>query len=473
MNEINLFGDDRRVTRDGVFNGRPVRYHGEIAATPVSIVSDDDVASGSVVSTAYLAVSIDGVAVDARRRPVVFVFNGGPITSSIYLHMLAFGPKRLHVPVDLDADPASFEVVDNPYTVLDVADIVCYDPIGTGYSTTGEATPADRWFSVESDAAQLREFVRAWLVRHDRLDSPVFLFGESYGTVRAAVAARQLTEGDASIRLDGVFLMGQALNIVETVQRRENVISYVVSLPTLAALGRYHGVAKPDDTPLPAFLESVMAYAETTYLNALVKGQQIPQAELQQVAQRLSELTGLPAPVFVENRLRVGKVPYRQWLFKDAGKVLGGNDGRYLGDAAPDGTPVDPSSVITPAVEAAHRACLGALFALPAEAGYRTRSPVTSLDAWRWGATSPFGDWRYGASIADAMHARPALRLVVGVGYHDTLTTWGATRYAIRQSDWPLDRVTFRGYFGGHLAYTVESSLAAMMQDVREWICTR
>lgn len=484
MSDFTGFGGDRRVACEGFFNGRRVQYDAEIAATMVAVSSRDSsaapstdcAATGAVVSTAYLARAIDGVEVDAHQRPVVFVFNGGPITSSIYLHMLAFGPERLHIAADLGADPATFEVVANPHTVLDIADIVLYDPMGTGFSATSNDTPADHWYSVETDAAQLCEFVRAWLAGHGRAQSPVYLFGESYGTVRAAIAARQMHENagdqqDEPIDLAGVFMMGQALNIVETVQRRENVMSYVVSLPTLAALGRYHGFAKPEDTPLPEFLDSVMTYAESTYLTALLEGQQISDTDLHEVAQHLCDLTGLPAEVFVENRLRVGKVQYRQWLMKGAGKILGGNDGRYVGLAAEDGTPVDPSTVVGPAIAAAHRAYLGALFGVAPEAEYQNRSPVASIEAWRWGATSPFGDWRYGASIAEVMQKRPAFRLVVGVGYHDTLTTYGASRYAIKQSDWPLDRVAFRGYFGGHLAYTVESSLIAMMRDVREWIC--
>lgn len=478
MSAMTRFGDARSVECHGVFNGSDVQYSAEIVATPLTTGLGEDRASGVVVSTAYLARSIDGVKVDPSQRPVVFVFNGGPITSSIYLHMLAFGPRRLDIVSDLQADPATFNIVANPYTVLDIADIVLYDPMGTGFSISDKHTPADHWFSVETDAAQLCAFVAAWLAQQNRACCPVYLFGESYGTTRAAVAARQMHEalpGEplASVQLEGVFLMGQALNIVETVQRRENVMSYVVSLPTLAALGRYHGRAKADDTPLPACLDTVMAYAESTYLSALLKGQHISDGELREVAQRLSDWTGLSVDVFIENRLRVGKVQYRQWLLRDAGKVLGGNDGRYLGDAAQEGVHSDPSTVTTPAIIAAHRAYLEELFGIGPDINYENRSPVTSIEAWRWGATSPFGDWRYGASIAEVMQRRPNFRLVVGVGYHDTLTTYGASRYAIKQSDWPLDRVAFRAYFGGHLAYTVKASLIEMMRDVRRWICSR
>lgn len=465
------FPADLTVVNEGVFNGKRVRYAAEIGSFAVTVgTGEDSRTQGTIVSMSYLATAVDETTVDAQQRAVIFIFNGGPIIPSMHLHLLAFGPKRLKVAASLQESPTDFPLVDNEYTVLDVADLVFFDPMGTGFSRTTGETPADAFFSVDADADVFVSFVRQWCNRHGRLASPKYIFGESYGSVRAAVSSRKLAAGADPVRLDGVFLMGQAVNIVETVNRPENVMSYVVTLPTLAALGAYHGRARKSDMSLPLLMEEVTAYAETTYLQALLKGQHITDEELNDVADILSDYTGLAASEFVSRRLRIGKVEFRQLLLQDIGLVVGGMDGRYVAARESHGVSGDASAVLSEALAVAHGAYLKQLFDLAAGHEYRVVSPVSGIEGWRWGASSPFGDWRYGKDITDVMLANPGFRLVIGVGYHDTLTTYGASLYAIKQSDWPLDRVAFRAYFGGHMAYTVEPSLSAMTRDVREWV---
>ncbi len=447
----------------GTFNGQTVAY---VAVIEDTIVTDGEkVPSAHIVSISYIRDDIN----DATSRPVIFLFNGGPLVPSVYLHMAAFGPKRVAFPHDLDADPATFPLIDNTYTVLDTADLVFFDPAGTGFSRVSEGTSPDTYFSVEADARQLSQFVETWSRNHGRLESPKYLFGESYGTLRAAVAACQLTHRDPPVRLDGVFLMGQALNIVETSSRPGNIIGYVVSLPTLAALGWYHGRVDRNDRTFEQFLDEVRMFARTDYLTALFQGDALSPDERNRIAHRLAAFTGLPVDLYIRNNLRIRKIPFRSELLKDQDKVIGYYDGRYKTKVAEEGKVPDPSKRINSAAISGFHKYAREYLDLDLT-DYITDSPVKDLEGWKWGGTTPFSDWPYMESIRKAMAKNPDLHIVVAAGYYDLTTTIGASEYAIAQSGWPKDRVRIVLYEGGHMAYSVEKSLKQMMDDVRALI---
>ncbi|GEM_PF-997562 len=456
----------------GIFNGQLIDYSAMIEETFISDSKNGN--SAHLVSIAYIREGVD----DYSRRPVIFLFNGGPIVPSVYLHLGAFGPKRVFFSDDLDADPQSFHLIDNPYTVLDVADLVFFDPAGTGLSRVGEGTSPDAYFSVEEDSRQLTQFVGAWSRAHGRLDSPKYLFGESYGTIRAAVAARQISNLSPALHLNGVFLMGQALNIVETSSRPANIISYVVSLPTLAALGWYHGRMERGERTLEQFLDEVRLFARTDYLTALFQGSTLPPLEKERVAKKLEEFTGLPAEFYIQNNLRVSKFRFRLELLRDKGEVIGYYDGRYKEkQVKPEEVP-DPSRKITSAIVNCFKSYAKEHLKLDVT-NYIFNSPVKGLEGWKWNgtipfskdssslATTPFSDWPYMESLLKAMMENPGLRVVVGAGYHDLTTTIGASEFAVTQSGWPEERVRLVYYEGGHMAYSVEESLIKMMKDVR------
>lgn len=452
------------ITRhQGVFNGRNVSYTVEAAETVVG--DEKKPPSARLVSISYLA---EGQG-DPAARPVIFIFNGGPIVASTYLHLAAFGPKRVGFPEDLNADPTKFSLVDNPYTVLDAADLVFFDPAGTGFSRVNEGTSPEAYFSVEADARQFSEFVEAWSRRHNRLDSPKFFFGESYGTLRAAVAAQQLSKQSPPVRLDGVFLMGQALNIIETCSRPANILSPVVSLPTMATLGWYHGRVKKNGRTFEQFLDEVRLFAQTELLTALFQGNTLPAAERDRLSARLEALTGVPAKLFADVNLRFNKYIIQTELLKDQNEVIGRNDGRFRGPAPKPGKMEDPSDRIGIAVSNGFKKYFEEDLHLETE-DYIPASTAAGMDGWDWGGASPFGDWPYMAPLADVMARNPSFRVAVGIGYHDLLTTLGAAEYAAAQSGWPKERVSIFRYDGGHMAYTVEASLKKMMDDVRTLI---
>lgn len=459
--EGNADGFEKLVSRSqGIFNGQKVYYRTVIEQT--MIADGEKGLSACIVSIAYIREDVN----ESKDRPVIFIFNGGPIVPSIYLHMAAFGPKRVLIPDDLSADPTTFQLVDNSYTVLDVADLVFFDPAGTGLSRVSGTTSKDAYFSVDADARQLTQFVTVWSRNHGNLDSPKYLFGESYGTLRAAVAAEKLTHMDPPIRLDGVFLMGQALNIIETSSRPANIISYVVSLPTLSALGWYHGCVDKKDRTFEQFLDQVRLFARTDYLNALFQGRHLPSADRDRIANQLAAFTGLPVDLYVRNNLRIRKIPFRSELLKDKNKVLGYYDGRYTAEAAKDGKTPDASRKINIAVSSGFKKYAKQYLKLDLT-DYKTDSPVRGLEDWKWGGTTPFSDWPYMESICKAMEKNPDLHVVIGAGYYDLTTTIGASEYAIAQSGWPKDRIRMVYYEGGHMAYSIEESLEEMMNDVR------
>lgn len=451
------------VTRHaGVFNGTRVAYTATVLEL---LVADAEGRPGAkIVSTAYVAEDPG----DPARRPVLFVFNGGPISPSAYLHMGMFGPRRVAVPDDLAADPATFRVVDNPYTLLDVADIVFFDPAGTGFSRVVPGKHPRDYFSVVADGQQTAAFVTAWLQAHGRTGAPAWLFGESYGTMRAAEAARQLAEAGDS--LAGVALFGQALNIVEFAQRPGNILSYVVSLPTLTALGVYHGKVDSRGRDLAALLDESAAFAGDEYLEALFMGSALAPRERERVARRLEALSGIPAEFYLAHDLRISKERYRTELLADRHLILGRSDGRYAAPVTEKGNAFDPSDVVPAAYLRAFEPHLREFLGVAWDDEYVTKSPVKGLEDWSWGATSPFSDWPYMQLIAIAMEKNPDFRVLVGNGIHDTSTTIGAARYAVRQSGWPAERTRLEFYFGGHMAYSIEDTLKRMTDDLRELI---
>lgn len=452
------------VSLDGVFGGKPLSYTAQIERFAVQ--SGVEKRGADIVSVSYTA----NLPQTASERPVLFVFNGGPITASLYLHIGAVGPVRLAVPDDLTADPSTFELVPNPYSPLDAADLVFFDPASTGLSWVADGVDPLVYASVQEDAAQFVAFAEAWLERHRRTGAPIFLLGESYGTMRAAEAAGQIAEAHPDLNLQGVFLMGQAVNIIEYSQRTENIISYVVSLPTLAATAWEFGKVDAKDRSFENFMSDAASFADTEYLGALYQGLALPEATKIAIAAALEAYTGVSADYYIEHNLRISKETFRVELLKAEGLVLGRSDARYTAPATPDVPTPDASAVLGAAYVAAFGKYFAATFGTPLPADYQAVATVVGMGDWDWGAKSPFDQFAYGKRLNLAFDVNPDFRLVIANGYHDTMTTVGAARYALLQSSWPQDRVKLSWYHGGHMAYSIDASAAAFGNDIRAWI---
>jgi carboxypeptidase C (cathepsin A) len=449
----------------GTFNGRRVKY--DAIVEPIIVADAQGRPAARLVTISYLASATK----NSAQRPVVFAFNGGPISPSSVLHMGALGPKRVAIPDDLKASPDTFRTVDNPYTVLDVADLVFFDPAGTGYSRVLEGVDPRKYFSNNSDAQQLVQLIVEWCTRHRRLDSPKYLFGESYGTMRAAAAADQLQKLPTPVPLAGVVLMGQALNIIEFSQRPANVTSYIVSLPTIAAIAWYHGKAQTDGRDFAGFMEEVQLFARTEYLTALFQGSRLDEESRGRIAARLEKYSGIPASYYLTHALRITKERYRRELFKDQKEILGMTDARYLGASSASGG-ADPANVVYLAYDAAFQSYLHTALGLKDVGEYVTQSPVADFADWKWDGTgsSPFADWPYPSLLTEVFTLNPQFRVMVANGWQDTQTTVGAALLVVDQSGWPRERVSTHFYQGGHMAYSVEASLQKLMQDLRAFL---
>lgn len=459
------------VTRHaGIFNGIRVAYTATVDG--IDVADSKGRHGARVVTFAYTADTLDGRKVSAAQRPVMFVFNGGPIVASVYLHMGSFGPRRVKFPEDPQAREFTWQLEDNPYSLLDSTDLVFIDPAGTGFSRVAPGkNPAD-YHSVVADGQQVAAYIADWLRKHGRLDSPKFVFGESYGTHRAAEVGRQLVNASEPILLDGMVLFGQAVNIAEYSQRPRNIISYVVSLPTLAATAWHFGFANREGRTLESFIAASREFARDEYLLALYRGNTLPQVERARVANRLEEFSGIPAAWYLENDLKITKERYRAELLKERGLLLGRNDSRYTAKIDERGSGPDPSNVLPQALEKAFEHHLRKTLQIDWDEPYVFAAGVGGFDAWDWGAKSPFGDWPYVDSIGLLLKKNPQFRVMLGSGYHDTQTTIGAAEYAATQSGWPVERTWVREYPGGHMAYTIDATARSLGVDLRKFFGT-
>lgn len=450
------------VTRHtGVFNGQALAYTATVGGAQV------ETRAGKVrlVSFAYTR---DGA--DPHLRPVIFLFNGGPIVASMYIHIGGLGPKRIAFPDDVKAPPSSFKLVDNPFSPLDAADLVFVDPASTGYSRVLPGVDPKAFASVKADAAQIAGFIRQWVKDHGRSGAPIYVMGESYGTNRAAEIAGQLAEDPDPFPLAGVILYGQAVNIMEYAQRAANNDSYVASLPTLAAIAWYHGKVDRRGLTVEQFMAKASAYAKTTYLTALFRGNELPADERQAVADQLSAYTGLPAAWYLQNNLKITKERYRLELLKDQGLLLGRNDARYIAPVTDKGGAPDPSDVLSDSIERFFDDYRKTELKIDWAEPYLTAAPLgeDGLGAWGWGASAgPFGDYPYYLGVTKMMKLNPSFHLLVGNGYYDTQTTMGAAEMLATQVGWDRARVTLEYYDGGHMGYSVAATAKRLGDDLR------
>ena len=453
----------------GVFNGQTVNY---VATVGETVLKDKDGApTVSFVTTAYVREGVKGQA----ERPVIFLFNGGPSSASSWLHMGAFGPKRITVPQDVEAPvPKPYVLQDNPYTVLDVADLVFIDPAETGFTRVLPGGKRADFYTAYGDAKSVAGFVEAWIKANGRETSPKYVLGESYGTIRAALMAGELAK---TMPLDGVVLMGQATNMIETSQRNSNVMAYAANLPALAAIAAYHGRADLGGKSMAAFIDEAYAYGMGEYLSALAKGAGLSQSEREKVAARLQAMTGISADYYLANRLMVTKVAFATELLEDKGLMLATYDARYTGPAPKAGErPADPFAKVGDMVAPllSEHLTQNLTVTLPMSE-YRPFAPDTR--GWLYNPTSgaggPFNDYDYPAMIGEAFAANPKFRLMIGTGIYDLTTTVGPARYLVAQGYFPAGRVSQKTYEGGHMAYTNEAALEAFTSDVRAFVTPR
>jgi carboxypeptidase C (cathepsin A) len=414
----------------------------------------------------YMAYTADR---PSGARPLMFSFNGGPGSSSVWLHMGALGPRRVRMLDDGGLPPPPYQLVDNEHTWLDFTDLVFIDPVGTGFSRATKPELGKKFWSVEGDIQSVGEFIRLYLTKYERWNSPLFLIGESYGTTRAAGLAGHLV--DRGIALNGVVLISTILNFQTARFSKGNDLPYVLFLPTYSAIAWYHKKlpAEMQQRPLADFLAEVEGWAVTGYLEVLGKGDRVSAAERQAAIDRLSRYTGLEKRFIDNSELRIEIQRFTKELLRDQKRTVGRLDGRFKGMdvlAASERPDFDPSM-------AAIRPPYTALFNhyVRTALGYKNDSVYYILGGG-------IGPWDFnvpGGGFADTSEAlrsgfakNPYMKLFVAEGYYDLATPYFATEYTL--SHMGLDpavrgNVSTGRYEAGHMMYIDIRELAKLRRD--------
>ncbi len=318
--------------------GKPLHYTATVGMMPIKNEQTNKVEAHMF----YVAYTLDN---PPAGRPLTFAFNGGPGSSSVWLHMGAIGPKRVKMLPEGGMPAPPYQIEDNQYTWLDATDLVFIDPVGTGYSRALTPELGKKFWGLQGDIASVGEFIRMYLTRSKRWTSPLFLAGESYGTTRAAGLSGYLI--DRGIPLNGITLISSVLHFETLSFARGNDLPYIAYLPTYAMTAQYHKRLPPDVQQMDGakLLAEVMQWANTGYTEALQKGDRLTADERQAVIERLARYTGLSHTILDEHDLRIDQSTFSRELLRDRKLQVGRLDSRFLGPASPEMGPYgyDPS----------------------------------------------------------------------------------------------------------------------------------
>jgi carboxypeptidase C (cathepsin A) len=454
----------RHETRIG---GRLVKYSVTTGMMPLKTEAGETEAR-----IFFMAYTVDRTG-PAAQRPLTFSFNGGPGSSSVWLHLGAIGPKRVKMLDDGRMPAPPYQLVDNDESWLDQTDLVFLDPVGTGYSRAAKPELGKKFWGVQGDIESVGEFIRLYLSRYQRWSSPLFVVGESYGTTRAAGLAGHLIE--RGIAFNGIILISTILNFETARFTKGNDLPYVLFLPTYTATAWYHKKLPADlqAKPLRAVLDEAERWALGDYTLALAKGDRLSGSERQAVVDALARYTGLDKTFVDQTDLRIEIQRFDKELLRDQKRTVGRLDSRFQGSdalAAGDRPEFDPSL-------AAIRPPYTAMFNdyVRGELGYKSDLTYHILGGgigpWDWGTTNGFAD--VSESLRSAFAKNPHMKLLVAKGYYDLATPYFAVEYTLSHMglDPSLRRnVRTREYEGGHMMYIDKKELARLHQDVAAFL---
>jgi len=449
------------VTHNSVrIAGRSIAY----TATAGTYVmrEDDGTPLASIFFMSYMKDDVD----DHSTRPLLFSFNGGPSTASVWLHMGVLGPRRVVADPDGFALQPPYEIVDNEYSILDVADVVFIDPVATGYSRMVPGQDEHAFHGTMEDIASLGDFIRLWVSRNQRWESPKFLIGESYGTVRASGLAGYLQD-TYQMFLNGVILVSMTELNVDL----GSDLNYALILPHYTATAWYHQAlpAELQNRPLRDLLDEVEEFALGDYLHALALGGYVPAAEKADIVRRLARYSGLSEEYVEDTNLRIDRGRFRKELLRDRGLTVGRLDSRYTGhdrDSAGESIEYDPAI-------ADWEGTFSGVFNqyIRSELGYETDMPYNI-----WGNV---GSWRrdqrvnVGEMLRSAMTYNPYLQVHITEGYYDAACDYFTAEYVFSHLDLTgelRDRIHFSYYESGHMMYIHLPSLEQMKNELTAFI---
>lgn len=468
-----LSDDTPVVTKHQIFiNGKILKYTARAGFLPIS-----DQFGEPKARFFYVAYTLDDPG-NKARRPVTFAWNGGPGSPSSLLHFSLIGPRR-KIYGEKATPPASYPVVDNNETLLSLTDLVMVDPIGTGYSYPLKPENGTLFWGVQQDLDSIAEFIRTYLTHYDALEAPIFLIGESYGTLRAAGVAEKLVDKEFSLM--GVVMISTALTM-----GTDKDISLALNIPTYTATAFFHKKLPPD---LQANLEETLrqseTWAETEYTMALMKGDRLGSAERQAAATKMARFTGLDPSSIEKSNLRVDVDQFAQQLLSSEKKFVGHYDSRLKGES--DGGPYDPTK--DPSLFSRGQHPFLFVTYLRTELEFRIDSLYRGPFGGIWPPSStPRGDWMssrwdwgsllddkldQSSALAKALRSKDDLRVLFASGLYDLATPYFSTEHAI--SHLGLDpkirsHVDHKRYAGGHMMYEDNDVRLKLMHDISSFV---
>ena len=415
-----------------------------------------------------------------QRRPIVFAFNGGPGSSSFWLHMGILGPKRIVVDDPKSTPAAPYKIVNNNYSILDIADLVMIDPVGTGLSIpVGKAKFKDFW-GVDQDIRSLSLFITQFLIQNDRMNSPKFLLGESYGTFRnAGLMNTLLSQG---VAMNGVIMVSAVFDLRTLLFPPNDDLPYIVHFPTYAATAWYHN--KIDDKPenVYEFLETVRSFTENEYTPALFKGDRLPENEKANIASKLAYYTGTETNYWLKADLRVTASEFFAEFLRDKGEIVGRLDSRFTGInedlLSQEGSHDPQSSAISPAYISGFLDYFYGDLKVNKNLLYSITAGRRDGFKWDW---SHKGNERWGASaaintgidMATALSRDPNMKVLILNGIYDIATVFYGVEHTINHLGLKKeikDNILMEYYEAGHMMYTHQPSMEKFKKDVSRFI---
>lgn len=452
-------------------NARVVKYNTTVGT--ILLKNEKNNPEASIFYIAYTKKSNKNIS----NRPITFSFNGGPGSSSVWLHMGLLGPKRVKLNDDGSLPAPPFKLILNNYSLLDVSDLVFIDPVSTGFSRPASKDLKKKFHGVSEDVASVGEFIRLYLTRFERWSSPKFLIGESYGTTRAAGLSGFL-QNELGININGIMLISSILNFQTADFGRGNDLPFILFLPTYTSTAYFHG--KIDKEKFKDFKSAVKEserFAMNEYTIALMKGDLLSNAEIDTIAEKLSELTGLSVEFIKSKNLRIYAPDFYKELLKSDKKVIGRLDGRLWGyklladKRGGFSFFSDPSYA---AIQGPYTATFNDY--VRGELKYKTDIPYEILThkIAKWDIGNYYG--RY-VNVSDILRnsivKNPYLKVFVAAGYFDFATPWLAAKYTFNHFDLPeklKKNISFSYFKAGHMMYINKDSLIKLSSDLKNFI---